>query len=350
MILLMLFGIVRFFPSAFSWPSVASRSTIKSISMVSTEEGWAVGTAGIAADPTNQSYLLLHYHNGRWTREFPFREGTDGFPSHVSLTSISMISAEEGWAVGQGTLLTSSPTTTGTAQSGLLVTVILHRAFGIWTVLERTTTGPGLDTISMQGSEQGWLLGDNGANTTLLRYDGSWQFLPLPPSIRTTAFHTLVPMAHQDVWLAGATLAHYNGKTWTRYQLPPTSVPSSPIIISGLSMIAPQEGWAVGSLSNTPQGIILHYVAGRIIGQSTPSMPVFTSVTMLAPSRGWAVGAKGAIWQYQDETWTPVSSPTDRTLQQVVLTPGSDDVWAVGENDTILHSHQGRWSVSPIDA
>src|SRR5579884_514710 len=100
LVLLMIFGIVRFFPSAFSWPPVSSRYIIKSISMVSAQEGWAVGVAGIASDPAQQSsYLLLHYYNGRWMRELPFREGTNAFPSlHVNLEGISMISAQIGRA------------------------------------------------------------------------------------------------------------------------------------------------------------------------------------------------------------------------------------------------------------
>jgi photosystem II stability/assembly factor-like uncharacterized protein len=55
---------------------------LKDVSMINAEEGWAVGRDG----------LILHYQQGAW-QEAPS-------PTKNSLLSIDMISAEEGWAVG----------------------------------------------------------------------------------------------------------------------------------------------------------------------------------------------------------------------------------------------------------
>ncbi len=58
---------------------------LSSIAMISASEGWAVGWGG----------TILHYANGRWS--------TVNSPNGNHLYSIAMVSASEGWAVGVGT-------------------------------------------------------------------------------------------------------------------------------------------------------------------------------------------------------------------------------------------------------
>jgi photosystem II stability/assembly factor-like uncharacterized protein len=82
------------------WSKVESPTdpnlTITSISMVSTHEGWAVGnTEDYSSGVT--SGVILHYNGDTWARE-----EMPGIPSFRALYSVSMVSSDEGWAVGQG--------------------------------------------------------------------------------------------------------------------------------------------------------------------------------------------------------------------------------------------------------
>src|SRR5262249_52964906 len=91
--------------------------SFSSISMVSPDEGWAVGNTSpyyTTGDPPREhgSYvepIMLHYKHGRWTPQLlpDFAHSapcttlaSPGTCSNIALRSISMVSAEEGWAAG----------------------------------------------------------------------------------------------------------------------------------------------------------------------------------------------------------------------------------------------------------
>lgn len=188
-----------------------------------------------------------------------------------------MISDQEGWAIGQGFLPLSSPVPLkngGSEQQGTIGKLLLHYSHGEWTIVDHGTTDPTFETIAMSSPTNGWMLGSNGAENTLLHYEGTrWQVLPLPGKISTTPFMTLTPISDKEVWLAGDALAHYDGTTWTQRSLPAPHLPSSLTILRSLCMISPHEGWTVGDESNTSHGVILHIIAGQIIVQSQLSTP-----------------------------------------------------------------------------
>jgi hypothetical protein len=61
--------------------------SLASISMVSADEGWAVGRQGAVA-------IIVHYQGGKWSRVYE----SSGYSEPLS--SIDMLSASEGWSVG----------------------------------------------------------------------------------------------------------------------------------------------------------------------------------------------------------------------------------------------------------
>ena len=70
------------------WRVVTSPTTknLYGISMVSPNEGWAVG----------QEVTLLHYQDGNWSVV------ASPVPATMSLGEITMVSADEGWAAATG--------------------------------------------------------------------------------------------------------------------------------------------------------------------------------------------------------------------------------------------------------
>jgi photosystem II stability/assembly factor-like uncharacterized protein len=74
--------------TSFAGPPVGSGYSLYGIAMISTNEGWAVGSDG----------LIVHDLGGAWTQV--------SSPTDQTLESIAMVSPTEGWAVGdQGTIL-----------------------------------------------------------------------------------------------------------------------------------------------------------------------------------------------------------------------------------------------------
>ncbi|HEX6819625.1 MAG TPA: YCF48-related protein [Ktedonobacterales bacterium] len=128
-----------------AWHAVqaGSHPSVSALSLVSASEGWAVGEGGGSKVGVA---TLAHLHNGSWTfQQFQQLEG---------LSDVSMVSASEGWAVGGTT-------------SGLL----LHDSGGHWTQVASPTQKP-LSSVRMVSASDGWATGAGGA---LLRYrNGAW--------------------------------------------------------------------------------------------------------------------------------------------------------------------------------
>src|SRR5512146_836057 len=91
---------IRYHAGRWTAPFGPLQQDLRSLAMVSPNEGWAVGDEGV----------IMHYNGGKWTvtvpagslpyfHHFPF-VGPDYMTNYLS--SVSMTSATDGWAVGQG--------------------------------------------------------------------------------------------------------------------------------------------------------------------------------------------------------------------------------------------------------
>lgn len=209
-----------------SWQAVASPTTasLLSVSMVSANEGWAVGGGG----------TILHYSNGSWQ--------IAPSPTSRILRSVAMVSASEGWAVGDfGT--------------------IVHYAAGTWQAVASPTTN-GLLSVYMVSANDGWAVGGGGV---ILRYTGgSWQTVASPTG---SELRSVAMVSPGEGWAVGdfrtaftsyATILRYAGGLWQTVA-PPTLYP--PLV--SVAIVSPDDGWAVGLG-------ILRYACGSWQGQAVP--------------------------------------------------------------------------------
>ena len=239
-----------------------TQSDISSISMVSADDGWAVGKRG----------TILHYTGSQWV--------TENSPTSADLLSVVMDSATDGWAVGRS----------GT---------ILHYTGGQWTSV--TWTPPigslndyDLHSVALVSATEGWAVGDSGESGTILHYaGGKWQ------GVNTSGY--------TDIFLS-------------------------------VAMDSATEGWAVGAY-----GMIWHYSGGQWTGLYAQAGDNIYSVAMATATSGWAVGANGAIWDYIGGQWGVVGGPTNSNLNSVAMDSATVG-WAVGNSGTILHYTAGSWS------
>jgi DNA-directed RNA polymerase specialized sigma24 family protein len=106
-----------------------STSTLANISMVSPTEGWAVGSTtsfreaqgNIPGKTETTQVLLWHYLHGRWAAV--------NLPLVGILSNITMVSATEGWAIGNHELQN-----TPAGYGGLTKPVIFHYLNGTWSI------------------------------------------------------------------------------------------------------------------------------------------------------------------------------------------------------------------------
>jgi hypothetical protein len=346
--------------------------SLHDISMVSPTEGWVVGNTWTAADDGSARRVdggipvILHYQSGRWTPEplpdFSSLFGCSDMPTRcpmVALRGISMLSAEEGWAVGSTVL--------GPYADGDTSPIALHYTGGKWTWADKQEVVSGISTRSATDAWAfKWFTGDSGL-WAVAHYDGhSWTPMS-DPLFAGISPHTLAETPDGEVWISGtdynvqvgngydgnepAVFLHYDGQRWSKIDPHMANA-----WLASMAFVSPDEGWAVGTLPNNQWGsayevggLILHYINGVWQQQELFKNPLsqslfsFYSVAMVSSNEGWAVGDEGVILHYHNGAWGEFQNPTGQTLYSVVMV-SPDEGWAVGDG-VMLHYQAGSWRV-----
>lgn len=261
-----------------AWEQVASPTytTLTRVQMLSASDGWAVGDFN-----GTDSSGLLHYDGHTWTQQpLPASLNVGGGQNSVHLSGLSMLSASEGWAVGEMLSYTgqATPDSSPPLPSGL----ILHYVQGQWEV-QSLLPDASVANISMISSSDGWAVGNTQRNTQrtmngtpvtdvdgnpattidtaglLLHYNGTaWTTVASPPASgngNDQTFNNVALVSPADGWLSGATVSgasdmlHYDGTTWARVNIPAPSDINETVRsydIFSIAMISATEGWAVG--------------------------------------------------------------------------------------------------------
>jgi hypothetical protein len=274
------------------------------IEIVSANDVWAVGRK------KNDSSLLMHYDGSTW-HESPS-------PAAGIIRAVSMVSANEGWAVGGN----------GT---------ILHYNGSSWSEVD-SPTSDALFGVDMVSANEGWAVGDQA----ILRYNGdSWLYFNNPLSCQLRS----VDMVSADEgWVAGITysysgrIMHYDGSSWT------TSYTTSRSL-NDIDMVDASTGWAVGYVYPYPQHDNVYRYNGSQWSRFGSGIPyaVFEGVSMISPQEGFIVGGNGIILRYDGNTWNSMPNPTssDNTIEAVAAAlsgAGQTHLWVVeGFVDRIHH-------------
>lgn len=337
-------------------PVDLSHYVLNSISMVSTDEGWAVGATLLPQHTTVTHSVLeyiygapviLHYSQSHWKPvPLPFHCQAG---CHIVLHSIAMVSATEGWAVGNSVL----PPNADGVTSGF----ILHYSGGKWS--RDSQRGSTLSRVAMNSANDGWIIGSG-----VYHYQGntwSWVNDPTFSQINPQSIAALSPT---NVWLTGTDISdpgfdgdapevilHYDGHQWRRER---TDLANSRL--SGIAMISPTEGWAAGCLAggygehptHLEKALVEQYTQGRWQQNASIAGPLGKSsclygIATFANGEGWAVGSDGLIVHETHGVWARIASPTSQTFYSIAMISPSEG-WAVGDQGTILHYVHDSWS------
>jgi hypothetical protein len=369
----------------FAVPNGASLPLL-GVSMVSSNEGWAVGnyTPAVNASGTPTSHdkataVLYHFLNGTWTRI----DVSVNAPGEPHLLAISMDSPTDGWAVGEKLVFAN----------GQIAALLLHYDGHAWSQVSNSVQSY-LGAVRMLSATEGWALSAIGTDAAIYHYDGTSWTPQSVPAVSVAGQQYSLQLANlsmtspDDGWAVGAAIPpasaggtsgsaspvgagvilHYTGGTWQLQQI----IPNAAII--GIAMDAPGDGWAVGdevvaqqASNNTgpsnsaPSGhmLLLHFTAGHwvkvpvTIANPQRLEGYFGSVTMSSPTNGWIMGnANGSttgpdqisnsfvLLHYDGTSWTEVATPNVKARAGYVIAPyvitsfsvpAPNDVWAVGD-------------------
>jgi len=270
---------------------------LTSVFMIDANDGWAVGYSG----------TILHWDGGMWTKV--------ASPTIDMLISVFMVGPSEGWAVGR-------PHGGG---SGTMI----HWDGTNWNT-ETIPLAPTLISVYMVSENDGWTVGDSG---WMLRWDGTSWNIHTQTGAGYAGRHlfSVYMISANDGWAVGSTgtIIHWDGTNWNIVSTPITTQ------LNSVFMVSTDDGWAVGQ-----DGKILHWDGTSWNKVTSPTTQYLTSVFMINANDGWAVGgqaggAVSTILHWDGTNWNEVTSPTNQILNSVYMT-GPDDGWAVGNFGIII--------------
>jgi photosystem II stability/assembly factor-like uncharacterized protein len=301
------------------WLPVASPTTddLYSLSMAGEDAGWAVGGAFHETNSTcgtgYYTSVLLRWDGVAWTQA--------AYPVSSRLFTISMISADSGWAAGQdGAILYWN----GSGWNA--TTPYVDRS---WT----------LDDIAMVSPSDGWAVGQANYTGLLMRWDGSaWSRVDHPARQRLRAIDLV---SADDGWAVGdyGTILHWDGQAWSQVASPTTAS------LHGVDMLSATDGWIV---SGYP-GVFLHWDGSTWSQVGNQTYRHLYGIDMLAPTDGWAVG-EGPIWHWDGLAWQTMQG-TDVLYGIDMLSPtdgwaGGGYYWGEEGWETVLgHWDGSNWSL-----
>ena len=273
-----------------AWVKVANNADLNSVGMVSSTDGWAVGSEG----------TIVRWDGTRWNNV--------GSPTSANLRAVDMLSSNEVYAVA---FVTAIPINES----------VIRWDGASWKNV--TTPQSYLKSMDMISSTDGWAVGYGGLT---IRWDGvNWTRIESPTN---TPLESISVISATDTWAVGSNkydsgIFHWNGTGW--------GIVESPEIVGtrtlwSVDMVSSSDGWAVGD-----SGIIIRWdgVAWKNVTGPIPVGKHLFSVNMVNSTDGWAVGSDGVIIHWDGASWSNVASPTGAWLSCVGMV-SSTDGWIVG--------------------
>jgi len=192
-----------------SWKNVTTpRSYLRSVDMISSTYGWAVGYGG----------YTIRWDGINWIQVES--------PTNTPLESVSVISETDAWAVGSNKY-----------DSG-----IFHWNGTGWNIVEspEIVATRTLWSVDMVSSSDGWAVGDSGI---IMMWDGvTWKNVTSPIPVGKHLFS--VNMVNStDGWAVGSdgVIIHWDGTSWSNVASPTGAW------LSCVNMVSSTDGWIVGA-------------------------------------------------------------------------------------------------------
>ena len=288
------------------------------------------------------------------------------------LTSVSVVSANNAWAVGVDAV-----------KGGL----IFHWNGKRWSYLNLAGYFNG---VAARSATDVWAVGATSqfsdSQPLAVHWNGrSWTRVPTPALKIGGYFNAVAGSSASSVWAVGLAgpgrgvtaatqlIEHWNGRHWTVQKFPSLSGGGQ---FSGVAALSAGNAWAVGSAGS--QTLAEHWNGVKWSRWASPDLlpgvgaSALRAVTMIAANNAWAVGYVNlpdgssrtltAFWN--GHRWRLVASPSrgDNAALFGVTASWTNNIWAVGTAygvpgcigescgpflTLIMHWNGSRWKVVP---
>jgi hypothetical protein len=265
---------------------------ITSVSTKAPNDVWAVGHEQSPSGPPFPASFYEHFDGTSWAQGLVVNPPSEP----VTLTGVSEDTPSDVWAVGNlGAATAPKP--------------LAERWNGsAWSIIPTANLGSGaLSAVHAFAPNDAWAVGYRVKGKTTIpiaeHWDGALWSLTATQSWRdSSAFASVSGTRSGDVWAVGTAMdlsrpghpttvglaEHWNGKSWQRF-LVPVPISGGQVTLYGVTAIAANDAWAVGSVGRYP--LAEHWNGGRWVVVPTPG----GSETLLAVSNAgsksvWAAG------------------------------------------------------------
>jgi hypothetical protein len=327
-------------------PNPGSTDILGGITAISPQDVWAVGNY---VDIRDLHQVLIEHWNGTQWRVIP-SPNLDTLDN--GLSGVAFLSSTDVWAVGA--------TSSGT--------LIEHWDGTRWRVIPSPGARGVLLGVSTLSSTDIWAVGDvvvgRTTNTLTEHWDGStWSILKSPsPGAFGNQLVSVAAISSTNVWAVGYTattrfgeqalVEHWNGTQWRVVKSP--SLGQFPYDLRGVSAVAANDIWAVGTYATAPGDISLTLTeqwngkTWSVIPSPSPTGNDFLlGVAALSTSDVWAVGdyspaGQNLVVHWNGTSWNVVPSPYRHgTVSSLSAIAGDSagDIWAAGI-DINTHNYQ----------
>jgi hypothetical protein len=239
-------------------PATQQGNCWQAIPRPSTGDGYnqLFGTAALSADDvwvvgTHGAHTLVEHWDGSSWSVVP----SPGPDNRSVLHGVTAVAADDVWAVGYY----------GPTAGGVMHTLVEHWDGTAWSVVP----SPEIDSSMLLGvaavaADDVWAVGYYGPtaggvrHTLVEHWDGtSWAIVSTPTPGVSSNLYGITAVAADDVWAVGfyrpepgegptqTLVEHWDGSSWTT--VPSPSVGSGSNYLDGVSAVAANEVWAVGS-------------------------------------------------------------------------------------------------------
>jgi hypothetical protein len=301
-------------------------------------------------------------------------------PVNIALNSVTAISANDVWAVGDGTDSTDPDNTDPAFE---------HWDGNQWTLVPGQRTLEDQEILSgsdAAGPDDVWAVGSVGQPFTILRqieiqhWDGTvWSFVPADQVSVDDVLDGVAVVSSDDVWAVGSTatiqsrrdhslIEHWDGTRWSAVPIPD---PPGVDFLHKIAVVSANDVWAIGTYAPNLQSLPLamHWNGRRWSVVPVPAHPtlstVLSDVVALASNDVWAVGqafepsvpSRSEVFtvHWDGRAWQRVRAQDTGRFNAdgfaTVTAIAPNDIWAIGNDvahgDQTLAEHwDGRsWTI-----
>jgi hypothetical protein len=270
-------------------PNPGISNTLSSVSAVSPNDVWAVGSSPSGSGPAAQT-LVEHWDGSTWSVVPSPSPGNSDY-----LSSVSAVSPNDVWVVG-----TSSSDLHQTSQ-----TLVERWDGNSWSIVPSPNPSESiLYSVTVVSANDLWAVGASIGEALIEHWNGNvWSVLANPGGTSISSLSSVSAVSSNDVWAVSDSrigvdrptlIEHWDGSSWTSVPSPNSDAPNNRL--SSVAAITSKDIWAVGNvLAGSASSTLIEHSCVQA-STPTPLSATPTSSPASLPKSGGPVSESRGSW------------------------------------------------------